>query len=65
MLRSTLSDATIEDCAHYTQAIMLMVGVLSRYPSSEALSRTSTRDSQKMAAGKCISTLENMGTPST
>lgn len=32
MLRSTLNDATIEECAHYTQAIMLMVGVAKQVP---------------------------------
>lgn len=32
MRRSTLSDATIEDCAHYTQAIMLMVGIAKQVP---------------------------------
>lgn len=32
MRRSTLSEATIEDCAHYTQAIMLMVGIAKQVP---------------------------------
>lgn len=32
MLRSTLNDATIEECAHYTQAIMLMVGIARQVP---------------------------------
>lgn len=32
MRRSTLSDATIEDCTHYTQAIMLMVGISRQVP---------------------------------
>lgn len=32
MRRSALSDATIEDCAHYTQAIMLMVGIAKQVP---------------------------------
>lgn len=32
MRRSTLSDATIEDCTHYTQAIMLMVGIARQVP---------------------------------
>ena len=33
MARSTLSYTTIKDCAHYTQAIMLMVGIAKQVPS--------------------------------
>lgn len=40
MRRSTLSDATIEDCAQYTQALMLLVGAFRGLPDLQGTFNT-------------------------